>query len=50
MNLLWIALLTVLVGLEKILPRQRYLSRGIGLLLAAWGTLDAFRSVKTGFR
>ncbi len=37
MNLLWIALLTVLVGLEKILPRQRYLSRGTGLLLAAWG-------------
>lgn len=37
MNLLWIALLTVLVGLEKILPRQRYLSRGIGFLLAAWG-------------
>ena len=37
MNLLWIALLTVLVGLEKILPRQRSLSRGIGLFLAAWG-------------
>ena len=37
MNLLWIALLTILVGLEKILHRQVYFSRGMGLLLAGWG-------------
>ena len=34
---LWFALLTNLVGLEKILPRQSYLSRGTGVLLAGWG-------------
>lgn len=37
MNLVWIALLTILVGLEKVLPGQRYLSRATGLLLAGWG-------------
>ena len=37
MNLLWIALLSVLVGLEKILPRRSYVSRGTGVLLALWG-------------
>ena len=37
MNLLWIAILTILVGLEKILPRRAYLSRGAGVLLALWG-------------
>lgn len=37
MNLLWIALLTVLVGLEKILPGRVFFSRGTGLLLAIWG-------------
>lgn len=37
MNLLWIALLTILVGLEKILPRPRDLSRGAGILLVLWG-------------
>ena len=42
MNLLWIALLTILIGLEKILPRQSYLSRGTGVLLACWGTWMLF--------
>jgi predicted metal-binding membrane protein len=37
MNLLWIAILTVLVGLEKILPRRIFLSRGTGVLLTLWG-------------
>jgi len=37
MNLLWIAVLTVLVGLEKILPRRVFISRGTGVLLAVWG-------------
>jgi predicted metal-binding membrane protein len=37
MNLLWIAVLTVLVGLEKILPRRAFISRGTGVLLAVWG-------------
>ena len=43
MNLLWIALLTILVGLEKVLPRRRYLSRGSGVLLALWGLWVIFR-------
>ncbi len=37
MNLVWIALLTVLVGLEKILPRASYLRQFTGLLLVLWG-------------
>lgn len=37
MNLLWIALLTILVGLEKILPRASYLRQVSGLILAGWG-------------
>ncbi len=37
MNLLWIAVLTVLVGLEKILPPRVFLRRGTGVLLALWG-------------
>jgi predicted metal-binding membrane protein len=44
MNLLWIALLTVLVGLEKILPRRTYISRGTGVLLALWGLWVLFRA------
>ncbi|MDQ3198533.1 MAG: DUF2182 domain-containing protein [Verrucomicrobiota bacterium] len=37
MNLLWIAVLTVLVCLEKILPPRAFVRRGAGLLLALWG-------------
>jgi predicted metal-binding membrane protein len=36
MNLLWIAVLTILVGLEN-LPGRSYISRGTGVLLALWG-------------
>ena len=44
MNLLWIASLTILVGLEKILPRRSYISRGTGVLLACWGLWILFRA------
>ena len=44
MNLLWIASLTILVGLEKILPRRSYFSRGTGVLLAIWGLWVLFRA------
>jgi predicted metal-binding membrane protein len=37
MNLLWIALLTILIGLEKTLPRRSYIRRGTGVFLALWG-------------
>jgi len=43
MNLLWIALLTVLIGLEKILPTRSYVSRGTGMFLALWGLWLIFR-------
>jgi predicted metal-binding membrane protein len=44
MNLLWIAVLTILVGLEKILPRRTCISRGTGVLLAIWGLWVLFRA------
>lgn len=37
MNILWIAALTILVALEKILPRGRWVSATCGLALIAWG-------------
>ncbi len=37
MNILWIAVLTLLVGLEKLLPRGGWLSSATGVILAAWG-------------
>lgn len=43
MNLLWIAVLTILVGLEKILPGRLLVTRGSGLLLALWGIWLLFR-------
>ena len=39
MNILWIAILTLLVGLEKLLPRGIWLSSATGLILTAWGVL-----------
>ena len=37
MNLPWVALLTVIVLAEKLLPRGETLSRGLGVLLVIWG-------------
>jgi predicted metal-binding membrane protein len=37
MNIVWIAALTIVVAVEKILPRGRWVSIGCGLGLAAWG-------------
>lgn len=37
MNIVWIAALTMLVALEKTLPRAKWLSAGTGVLLACWG-------------
>ena len=45
MNLLWIAVLTALVLLEKVLPRARWLAQGTGVALLAWGGLVAGRAV-----
>lgn len=39
MNILWIAGLTILVGLEKLLPRDRWLSAAAGVILTAWGAV-----------
>lgn len=38
MNILWIAALSFLVGLEKLVPRGLWLSRATGAALALWGT------------
>jgi predicted metal-binding membrane protein len=38
MNLPWVALLTIIVLVEKIMPRGEILSRGLGVLLTGWGT------------
>jgi len=37
MNLLWIAALTLLVGMEKLLPRILWFRAVIGVILTAWG-------------
>ena len=37
MNILWIASLTILVALEKMLPRSTWLSTATGILLISWG-------------
>ena len=42
MNLLWIAALTILVGLEKILPRRTYISRGNGACCSPSGGSGSF--------
>ncbi|MBC9251547.1 hypothetical protein A9179_14845 [Pseudomonas alcaligenes] len=39
MNLLWVAVLTAYVLLEKLLPAGPWLARGAGLLLMGWGLL-----------
>jgi predicted metal-binding membrane protein len=37
MNILWIAALSLIVGLEKLLPRGLWLSSATGVVLTAWG-------------
>ena len=37
MNLPWVAVLTIVVLAEKIMPRGEILSRGLGVLLIGWG-------------
>jgi len=37
MNILWIAVLSLIVGLEKLLPRGAWLSSATGVILTAWG-------------
>ncbi len=37
MNIIWIAALTLLVGLEKIIPRGPWMSFTTGAFLAMWG-------------
>lgn len=37
MNLLWVAIITVYVLLEKTAPAEKWISRVAGVLLAAWG-------------
>ncbi|MFN2507859.1 MAG: DUF2182 domain-containing protein [Chthoniobacterales bacterium] len=39
MNILWIAALTILVALEKLLPRAKWFSALCGVALAAWGVV-----------
>ena len=37
MNIFWIAAITLLVGLEKLIPRGVWLSAATGVILTAWG-------------
>lgn len=37
MNLLWVAIITIFIFLEKVAPIRHWLSRTAGFLLAAWG-------------
>jgi predicted metal-binding membrane protein len=37
MNLAWIAALTTLVLIEKVLPRGQWLGRSAGITLTGWG-------------
>jgi predicted metal-binding membrane protein len=41
MNLAWIALLSVLVAAEKLLPGGRYVALAAGLVFIAWGVVTA---------
>jgi predicted metal-binding membrane protein len=43
MNLLWIVGLTLLVTLEKLLPRGEWIGRASGMALIAWGAALLFR-------
>jgi predicted metal-binding membrane protein len=37
MNLIWIAALTTMVLIEKVLPRGQWIGRSAGVALAGWG-------------
>ena len=37
MNLLWVAVLTIVVLAEKTLPRGELVARGLGVVLIGWG-------------
>ena len=37
MNLPWVAVLTIVVLAEKVLPGGQYLSRGLGMGVIVWG-------------
>ena len=43
MNLAWIALLTLMVAAEKLLPYGRFVARATGLACIAWGTAILLR-------
>ena len=42
MNLVWIAALALLVMAEKLAPRGRWIGRGAGVALLAWGVATFF--------
>ena len=37
MNLVWVAVLTIVVLAEKVLPRGEIISRCLGVVLIVWG-------------
>lgn len=45
MNIVWIAALSLLVGLEKLLPRGIWVSSATGLILLAWGAMVLARGI-----
>ena len=45
MNILWIAALTIVVALEKVLPRANWWNAASGVLLACWGAWGLTRDV-----
>jgi len=47
MNLAWIAALSLLVVLEKLLRRPRWFPRAAGAALLGWGTLAAMQAART---
>jgi predicted metal-binding membrane protein len=44
MNVLWIAALSILVLLEKIVPFRRFMLRALGLVLIAAGAIFLYRT------
>jgi predicted metal-binding membrane protein len=47
MNLIWVALIAAVILLEKLLPPGKWLSYGLGVLLAAWGLWTLYYHVAT---